>query len=120
MSPLDVLLAQSPPMQAWLAWMFLVNLASVFFLRKVQARWIAAAMVCNMVGMQALVRLYGTGPHLALPHIVFWTPLLAYLFLQRRHILAKTHFGIWAVLLCATDGVSLLLDYRTLFKWLAG
>ena len=105
-------------MQAWLAWMFLVNFSSVLFLRRVQARWAAAAMACNLAGMQALVRLYGTGHHLALPHIVFWSPLLAYLFLQRRHILEKTPFGIWACLMFATDGVSLLLDYRTAFKWL--
>ena len=118
MSPVDVLLAQSVPMQAWLGWMFLVNFCSVFFLRKVQARWAAAAMACNVIGMQALVRLYGTGPHLALPHIAFWSPLLVYLFLQRRQLLKKSPFGIWAVLLFATDSVSLLLDYRAIFIWL--
>jgi hypothetical protein len=120
LSPLEALIAQSVPMQAWLGWMFLLNFSSVFLLRRVQARWVAVAMACNLVAMQVLVRLYGTGHHLALPHIVFWSPLLAYLFLQRRHILKKTPFGIWAVLLFATDGVSLLLDYRAVFKWLAG
>ena len=120
MSPFDVVLVQSPPVQAWLAWMFLVNFSSVFFLRRVQARWTAAAMACNLAGMQALVRLYGAGHHLSLPHIVFWSPLLVYLFLQRRHILEKTPFGIWACLMIATDGASLLLDYRAVFKWLAG
>jgi hypothetical protein len=120
MSPIDVLIAQSAPMQAWLAWMFLVNISSVFFLRRVQARWAAAAMACNVVAMQALVRLYGTGHHLALPHIVFWSPLLVYIFLQRRHILEKTSFGIWACLMFATDSVSLLLDYRAAFNWVVG
>ena len=120
MSPLDVLIAQRAPMQGWLAWMFLVNFASVFFLRRVQARWTAAAMACNLVGMLALIRLYGTGHHLALPHVVFWSPLLVYLFLQRRRILEKTPFGIWVMLLVATDSVSLLLDYRAVFNWLTG
>ncbi len=120
MSPFDVLIAQSAPMQAWLGWMFLVNFSSVFFLRRVQARWAAAATVCNIVAMQALVRIYGTGHHLALPHVMFWSPLLAYFFLQQRQILEKTPFGIWACLLFATDGVSLLLDYRAMFSWLAG
>lgn len=119
MSPLEVLLAQTAPMQAWLAWMFLVNFASVLFLRRVQARWAAAAMACNLVAMLTLVRIYGTGHHLALPHIVFWSPLLVYLILQRQRILEKTRFGIWVVLMFATDSVSLLLDYRTVFKWLA-
>ena len=120
MSPIDVLIAQSAPIQAWLAWMFLVNFCSVFFLRKVQGRWAAAAMVCNLIGMQALVRLYGTGHHLALPHVLFWTPLLVYFVLQRHRLVEKTPFGIWAGLMFATDGVSLLLDYRAVFKWLVG
>ena len=69
--------------------------------------------------MQALVRPYGTGHHLAFPHVAFWSPLLVYLFLQRRRLLKKTPFGIWAVLLFATDGASLLLDYRAVFIWMA-
>lgn len=120
MSPIDVLLAQSAPVQAWLAWMFAVNFASVFFLRRVPARWTIAAALGNQIGMQALVRLYGSGPHLALPHIVFWSPLLVYLFLQRRHIVGKTPFGIWVCLLFATDAISLVLDYLSVIKWLAG
>ena len=120
LSPYDVLIAQPWPMQVWLSWMFLVNFSSAFFLRRVQARWAAAAMVCNLMGMQILVRLYGAGHHLALPHIAFWSPLLVYLFMQRRRVLENTPFGIWVALLFATDGVSLLLDYRSAFEWLAG
>lgn len=105
-------------MQAWLAWMFAVNFSAVFFLRRTQARWILAAAVGNQIGMQTLLRLYGTGPHLALPHVVLWSPLLAYLFLQRRALLQATPYGIWACLLFATDGVSLVLDYASVFKWL--
>jgi len=62
-------------------------------------------MTCNLIAMQALVRLYGTGHHLALPHIVFWSPLLVYFFLRQRRIMQKTLFGIWAGLLFATDAV---------------
>lgn len=120
MSPLEVLLAQAAPVQAWLGWMFVVNFSGVFFLSRTQARWTVAAAVCNQIAMQALVRLYGTGHHLALPHIVFWSPLLVYLFVQRHQILQKTPFGIWACLLFATDAVSLVLDYASVFNWLAG
>lgn len=60
------------------------------------------------------------GHHLAFPHVVFWSPLLVHLFLQRRHILERTPFGIWVCLMFATDSVSIVLDYLAVFKWLAG
>jgi hypothetical protein len=45
------LLAQPAPAQAWLAWMFVVNVSSVLLLRQVQARWAAAALACNLIAM---------------------------------------------------------------------
>lgn len=118
MSVIEVLAAQSAPMKAWLAWMFAANLCSVFFLRRIPARWVLAATLANAVSMQLLLRLYGTGHHLSLPHVVFWTPLLVYLFLQRKSLLAWSPFGIWCVLLFLTDGVSLALDYAAVAKLL--
>ena len=118
MSVLEVLATQSTPMKLWLAWMFAVNLCSVFYLRQVAARWVLAATVANVVSMQLLLRFYGTGHHLSLPHVLFWTPLLIYLFLQRKSLLARSAFGLWCVLLFLTDGVSLVLDYASLAKLL--
>lgn len=111
MSAIEVLATQPAPMQAWLAWMFAVNFCSVFFLRRIPARWVLAATLANIVSMQLLLRLYGTGHHLSLPHVVFWTPLLVYLFLQRKSLLAWSPFGLWCVMLFLTDSVSLVLDY---------
>ncbi len=68
--------------------------------------------------MQLLLRLYGTGHHLSLPHVVFWTPLLIYLFLRRKSLLAWSPFGVWCVLLFLTDLASLVLDYASVAKWL--
>src|SRR5665647_823690 len=116
MSSFDVLAAQSAPMKAWLAWMFAANVSSVFFLRHIPARWVLAATVANVVSIQLLLRLYGTGHHLSLPHVVFWTPLLIYLFLQRKSLLVWSPFGLWCVMLFLTDSVSLVLDYATVVK----
>ncbi len=118
MSAIEVLAAQSAPMKAWLAWMFAANFCSVFFLRRIPARWVLAAAVANVVSMQLLLRLYGTGHHLSLPHIVFWTPLLIYLFLQRKSLPAWPPFGVWCVLVFLTDLASLVLDYASVAKWL--
>ena len=118
MSTLDVLAAQSAPMKAWLAWMFAANLCSVFFLRRVPARWVLAAMAANVISMQLLLSLYGTGRHLSLPHVVFWTPLLIYLFLRRNSLLGWSPFGVWCIVLFFTDLASLLLDYAAVVKLL--
>jgi hypothetical protein len=118
MSVMEVLAAQSAPMKTWLAWMFAVNFCSVFFLRRVPARWVLAATAANIVFMQLLLRLYGTGHHLSLPHVVFWTPLLIYLFLRRNSLLARSPFGVWCVLLFLTDLASLVLDYAAVAKLL--
>lgn len=116
MSSLDVLAAQSVPMKVWLAWMFAVNLSSVFFLRRIPARWVLAAVPANILSMQILFRLYGTGHHLSLPHIVFWTPLLVYLFIKRRSLVERSPFGVWFVCLFVTDATSLVLDYLAVLK----
>jgi hypothetical protein len=118
MSPIDVLAAQSAPMKAWLAWMFATNLCSIFFLRHIPARWVLAAVAANVVSMALLVRLYGTGHHLSLPHVVFWTPLLIYLFSRRNSLLNWSPFGVWCVVLFLTDIASLVLDYAAVMKLL--
>jgi hypothetical protein len=120
MSAFDVIAAQTAPVKAWLAWMFAVNFASVFFLRHVAARWVLAAQVANVVSMQALLKLYGTGRHISLPHVVFWTPLLIYLFTQRKSFSNWSAFGVWCVVLCATDIASLVLDYAAVIRLLVG
>ena len=118
MSAIDVLAAQSAPMQAWLAWMFATNVCGVFFLRHIPARWVLAATAANVLSMQLLLRLYGTGRHLSLPHVVFWTPLLIYLFSRRNSLLGRSPFGIWCVVLFVTDAASLVLDYAAVMKLL--
>jgi hypothetical protein len=118
MSPVEVLANQSTPMKAWLAWMFAVNLCSVFFLRHYAARWVFAATVANVVSMQLLLRLYGTGHHLSLPHVVFWTPLLIYLYTQRKALLRWSPLGVWCAILFVTDAASLVLDYAAVAKML--
>jgi hypothetical protein len=118
MSTFDVLAAQSMPMKAWLAWMFAINLSSVFFLRHIPARWVLAATAANVISTQLLLTLYGTGHHLSLPHVVFWTPLLIYLFSRRNALMGWSPFGVWCVVLFLTDITSLVLDYAAVIKLL--
>jgi hypothetical protein len=118
MSTFDVLAAQSLPMKVWLAWMFAINFSSVLFLRHIPARWVLAATAANVMSTQLLLRLYGTGHHLSLPHVVFWTPLLIYIFSQRNSLLAWSPLGVWCIALFLTDMTSLVLDYAAVTKLL--
>ena len=68
--------------------------------------------------MQVLLKLYGTGHHISLPHVVFWTPLLIYLFTQRKTFSNWSAYGVWCAVLCATDFTSLVLDYASVIKLL--
>jgi len=105
-------------MKVWIAWLFAVNLSGVFFWRRIPARWVLAAVPANIISMQLLLRLYGAGHHLSLPHIVFWTPLLAYLVVKRRGLLERSPFGVWLVCVFTTDALSLALDYASALKML--
>ena len=118
MSPIEVFAAQPPFLKAWLLWLFAINVASVVFLRRVEARWVLLAMILNVAGMAALPRFYGGGPHMSLPHVVLWTPLLVYL-ARRRHLVGNLPrpYAAWAALLFCSNAVSLVLDYANIAKW---
>lgn len=118
MTPFEVLAAQPGGMRLWLGWMFAVNFSSLFFLRRVAARWVLAAAIANAVSMRILLGLYGTGHHLSLPHVVFWTPLLVYLSIKRYSLVERSPFGVWFVCLFVTDATSLALDYLAALKLL--
>ena len=100
--------------------MFAVNLAGALFWHRIPARWVLAAMAANMLSMLVLLRLYGAGHHISLPHVVSWTPLLAYLSFARREWAGRSPFGIWMACLFATNAVSLVLDYLNTYRWLSG
>ncbi len=74
-------------------------------------------MLLNLAGMMALLKLYGGGHHMSLPHVVLWTPLLAYLAFRARRL--KTYpraYAVWLVALFVSDAISLGFDYVNVAK----
>jgi hypothetical protein len=118
MTPMDVLASQSLPIKAWLIWMFLVNVSSLIFIKHKFARWVAAAMLANMIAMNLLLRFYGPGEHISIPHIIIWTPLMVYLALVRDKWMQMSPLGVWVSLLVVTDVVSLAMDYWQIVCWI--
>ncbi len=118
MTPLEVFAAQPAGLKVWLLWLFSINAASILFVRRLEARWVVSAMALNLLSMMALLKLYGGGHHMSLPHVVLWTPLLVFLALRAQLIAHQSRvYATWAALLFCSNATSLALDYLNLAKW---
>ncbi|HWP67003.1 MAG TPA: hypothetical protein VNO26_13975 [Candidatus Limnocylindria bacterium] len=106
-------------LQLWIAWMGLVNLASVGFLRHVQARWVLGAFLAAGALMNLLYATNGFNRLLGLGHVVFWTPLVVYLWRQRPE-LQPGPLRAWLSAVLATNTTSLLVDYADVARYLLG
>jgi hypothetical protein len=68
----------------WRGWMFLVfPLGIVFAFRKVEPRWMAAALIPSLFAYNVVAMLHGVGRFPSIAFVVFWGPLAIY-FLRRR------------------------------------
>lgn len=108
-------------LQVWVGWLVLVNVAgALVFIRRPEAKWVLIAMVGNAIFMNWLFAEYGYQRILGLAHVVFWTPLLIYLWLRRRQWDLKSLGGKWLAVLFATDLTSLIIDYVDVARYFAG
>ncbi len=112
---------QPPWLQVWVGWMGVVNiLGAIMFIRRPEAKWVLVAMAGNIVLMNWLFAVYGYQRILGLAHVVFWTPLVIYLWRRRPHWKVETLGGKWIALLFTTNLVSLVIDYMDVARYLAG
>jgi len=107
-------------LQLWVFWMISLNTASLFYLKHVPARAVLAAWLVNLVFMNTLCYFNGYNRLLGLSHILFWTPLVIYLFRVRSQYPPKDSFGVWLRALLATNAVSLVVDYVDVVRYFAG
>jgi len=119
MTLFEAIAAQPAGLRLWLLWLFSVNIASVLFVRRIEARWVLGVMLLNLAGMTLLLRNFGGGHHMSLPHVLLWTPLLAYLASRARSLASQpTTYAAWLVALFVSDAISLVFDYLNLARWL--
>ncbi len=105
----------------WLGIMGLtVLLAIPFAIKDWRARWAIIAMIGNVVVMSALFEKFGFTRILGLAHIIFWTPLLAYLWKNRKAHADRIWTNRWARLAMVVILISLLFDYADVIRWLLG
>jgi hypothetical protein len=110
----------------WRAWMFLIfPIGIIFAFRRVEPRWMAAAMIPSIVAYNVVSMLHGVGRFPSIAFVVFWAPLAIY-FLRRR----RQHYGdgwfdrvyaLWFAVATGTLCVSVAFDvYNVLYAVLRG
>lgn len=121
MSLMDFIMAEPLPLKAWVFVLMIMNTLSIVFVKRVEARWVLAAWILNMVFMSFLLTQFGYTRMLGLSHIVFWTPLLIYLWRRRAAWnVGGSLTGKWLVGLFTVNLVSLLVDYADVIRYLLG
>lgn len=115
------LIAQEPWwLSSWVYWLIAINSLSLFFaFTRNEAHWVLTAWLGNLVMMPMLFDAVGYVRLLGLTHIVFWTPLVIYLWRQRSTF-GNSWSGryLWVVLV--TNTASLIIDYIDVVRYLLG
>jgi len=106
-------------LQAWIAWLVLVNSASILFVRRAEGRFALLAWIASAVTMGLLFETFGYTRILGLAHLIWWTPLVIWLF-RRRAGFGEGAFGGWARWLLVTNAVSLAIDTVDVARWVFG
>ena len=115
--------------QGWVMVLVVVNLAALLFVVKreegrfsvrvepiaVVAAFFLAAVLMNWLYVQfGYVRLLGLG------HLVFWTPVWAWIFARRAAIGTASVWGKYAHVYLVIAGISLVIDVVDVVRYLAG
>lgn len=117
----SAIFAQPLWLQIWIIWMVLINVpAALIFIRRTEAKWVLLAMAGNAIFMNWLFAQYGYQRILGLSHVVFWTPLVIYLWLRREKWDMTRLSGKWLAILFATNLLSLIIDYADVARYLLG
>lgn len=106
-------------LQAWVYWMMVLNSAALLFLRYPQGKAVLAAWVGNIITMSILFEMVGYVRLLGLSHVIWWTPLVIYLFRSRASFPAGLA-ATWLWVLLITNSASLVVDYIDVLRYLMG
>ena len=106
--------------QIWVYYLTLINLASIFFVKRIEPRWVFVAFLFAATSMMVLFALQGFTRLLGLGHIIFWTPLILYLWGRRGDIYLTRPSGIYLHLVFLTIVISLVFDYVDLVRYFLG
>ena len=109
-------------LQAWIGWMVAVNLVGglIFLKARVEAKWVLLAFLSAAFMMEAMYLHYGFQRILGLPHIIFWTPLVIYLWRRQAEWERPGLSPKWLAVVFVTNVTSLIIDYIDVARYLSG
>ena len=115
-------LANGPAwVRLWVGWMILVNSLSVVFIPwKKEARVVLVVWAFTAISMTVLSEMNGYNRLLGLTHVVWWSPLLYYIYRRRHEIEPMSLYARWLATLFVTNACSLVLDYIDLVRYVLG
>lgn len=115
--------------QNWISYMRAVFFGGIIFVPwRTEARFVVLTMVATailLIGLKITFPLIHSGSVGTVVHLLLWSPLLVYLIMRRRAIMAHLTggqllgalYGLWVSVVSITLAASLVLDGRTFFRW---
>ena len=126
----DAIWATQPAwLLAYLMVLVAANLGAMFFIAKktpqgwrprYEALAIVAAFLLAGEFMEYLYQQYGYVRLLGLAHIVFWTPVYAWIFTHRKDYAAYPYFSKFVPFYLVMAGISLTIDVIDLLRYALG
>ncbi len=113
-------LRMSWPVKIWLLLLVAANaVVPLFFLQRIEAQAVFAAMMIGATLMSLLTARFGFTRILGLGHIL-WIPLLGWLAFRLGQIPADDAFGLWIRGVIVVNALSLVLDAADVIRYVAG
>jgi len=105
----------------WMGIMGLLHIIAIpLAFKDWRPRWMLIAMAANLVFMSGLFHKFGYSRILGLSHVIFWTPLLAYLWKNRNKNPEREWIGRFVKVAIAIIFISLLFDYTDVIRYILG
>lgn len=97
----------------WMMWMQFIFFSGLWFsLKHIEARVAVLVYVLGVIATTMHSYYYGWGLLWGAIHIVFWVPLLYFMFMRRVKFSWKDPFSLWSHILMGTMVFSLIFDAR--------
>ena len=121
MTMFEHMLSQPVWVATWIGIMVGIHIAAIpFAFKDWRPRIMVIVMILNAIFMSALFNRYGYTRILGLSHVIFWTPLLAYLWKTRNANPDRIRLRRFIRFSMAVIFISLIIDYVDVIRYVLG